>query len=297
MIKEILVEKLITEDSKRARTTQVNVGPSEIGGCQRRLWYRLNAVKPTNTGTSRLAAIMGTSIHTAIEVAFSGDENYLTEVELTHNGLTGHVDLLDVQGKTIWDWKTITKAGSGFFGNEGQIAQLQVYGWLANNCGYEITTLGLVGIPRDGNENDIIEVTCAYDEDKALAYLARLENVKTSFAIPEPEKEQSFCKRFCEFYGTCDGLPENTQQEITNDEVIQLLVQYKSLQEQSKKVGQELDFLKEALKGTTGVTPQGISIKWSQLAGRQSVDEEAVQKLLGYVPKKQGNGYERLTIK
>jgi hypothetical protein len=51
------------------------------------------------------------------------------------------------------------------------------------------------------------------------------------------------------------------------------------------------------LDGTTGTTPSGITVKWSQVSGRQTTDEAEVLKLLGFVPKKQGAGYSRLTVK
>jgi hypothetical protein len=40
-----------------------------------------------------------------------------------------------------------------------------------------------------------------------------------------------------------------------------------------------------------------VAVKWSQVAGRSSIDEAEVQKLLGYVPKKQGDPSMRLTVK
>ena len=67
--KELLLHVLHTKDASRSRSTQTQVGPSEIGGCRRKVWYRLNAQPETNENQSKLAAIMGTAIHAAIEDA------------------------------------------------------------------------------------------------------------------------------------------------------------------------------------------------------------------------------------
>ena len=61
--KELLLHVLHSQDASRDRSTQTEVGPSEIGGCRRKVWYRLNAQPHTNENQSKLAAIMGTAIH------------------------------------------------------------------------------------------------------------------------------------------------------------------------------------------------------------------------------------------
>lgn len=40
--KELLLTVLHAKDASRDRSTQTQVGPSEIGGCRRKVWYRLN---------------------------------------------------------------------------------------------------------------------------------------------------------------------------------------------------------------------------------------------------------------
>ena len=297
-IKETLVKRLTEQDNQRSRSTQVNVGPSEIGGCSRRLWYKLNGYTRTNDNTLRLPAIMGTAIHTMIEAVFADTAGFETEVELSDGTITGHVDLIDVHNKIIWDWKTITKSGIGYFGSGQQIDQIMIYGYLANLNGYEIEQVGLVGIPRDGNEDDIVEVVYAYDEARAREAVQKLDNIKSMFEPPRQEKDASFCVRFCDYYGLCEGILEpKPENEISNPEMLDLIDQYKSLQVLTKQMSDQMDFAKEALRGTTGTTPDGTVVKWTSVSGRQTIDESAVQEALGYVPKKQGNGYERLTVK
>jgi len=297
-IKERLVELLVQDDSKRDRSLQVNIGPSEIGGCSRRMWYRINKTEPTNLNTLRLAAIMGTAIHTLIESIFSGQEGFITEAEVSHEGVTGHIDLIDTNTNTIWDWKTTTKGSLAWFPSEQQKEQVQIYGYLANKNGMKVENVGLVAIARDGNENDILEHVEAYDEAKALNCLAKLKEVQELFEAPAPEKEVAFCEKYCQFFGECSGKVESEESEkIENLETIKLVQEYVELNATIKKLNGHLDFAKTALEGTRGITPDGILVKWSQVAGRSSVDEKAITEALGFVPKKQGNGYMRLTVK
>lgn len=297
-IKETLISKLTDSDKSRARSTQVQVGPSEIGGCARRVWHRVNGTEPTNPDTLRLAAIMGTALHSMIEDVFTGDPRYLIETEVAVGDIMGHVDLIDTETKTIWDWKTTTKNSLSYFGSDQQKSQVHLYGWLANQNGIEITHVGLVAIARDGNENDIVEIVEPYNEKIALDAVAKFHRIKEQFDPPAPEKDATFCASYCPFYGACSGIESpNAGNLIENDDVALLAKNYKDLQGQAKEISNQLDFIKEQLDGTTGVTPDGTVIKWAQVSGRQTIDEAAVLEALGYVPKKQGAGYQRLTVK
>ena len=86
--KELLLHVLHAQDAGRDRSTQTEVGPSEIGGCRRKVWYRLNAQPHTNENQSKLAAIMGTAIHTAIEEAIGAidpeGKDYLVETAVAY---------------------------------------------------------------------------------------------------------------------------------------------------------------------------------------------------------------------
>ena len=69
--KELLLEVLRAKDAGRARSKQTQIRPSELGGCRRKVWYRLNDQPETNDNEMKLAAIMGTAIHSAIEDAIT----------------------------------------------------------------------------------------------------------------------------------------------------------------------------------------------------------------------------------
>jgi hypothetical protein len=297
-ITETLINKLTDQDKNRPRSVQTQVGVSEIGGCATRVWHKVNNTEVTNPDTLRLAAIMGTALHGMIEEVFEPDARFKVETEVAVGDILGHIDLIDTETNTIWDWKTTTKNSLAYFGSRQQMLQVQMYGWLANQNGIKIDRVGLVAIARDGNESDILEKSWAYDEAIALEAVNRYHEIKQQFEPPKPEKDAKFCASYCPFFGACTGIVEATPTDvIDNLEIATLAEDYKDIQAQIKTLTAQQDFIKEKLDGTTGVTATGTVIKWSQVMGRQTTDEAEVEKLLGFVPKKQGNGYARLTIK
>jgi len=297
-IKETLINKLTEQDKTRPRSIQTQVGVSEIGGCATRVWHKVNGTEVTNPDTLRLAAIMGTALHSMIEEVFTPDPRFKVETEVSVGDILGHIDLIDTETNTIWDWKTTTKNSLAYFGSKQQMLQVQLYGWLANQNGIKIDRVGLVAIARDGNESDITELSWAYDEQLALEAVEKYHAIKEQFEPPAPEKDAKFCANYCPFFGACTGVVDPTPADVINNiEIATLAEDYVTIAAKVKELQAQQDYIKEQLDGTTGVTPTGTVIKWSQVAGRQSIDEAEVEKLLGFVPKKQGNGYSRLTVK
>ena len=308
--KELLLHVLHTKDASRSRSTQTQVGPSEIGGCRRKVWYRLNAQPETNENQSKLAAIMGTAIHAAIEEAIGHidpeSKEYLVETEVAYGDMKAHVDLFVPSTGAVIDWKTSKVKNLSYFPSTQQRWQVQVYGYLLSKNGHEVKTVNLVAIARDGAEKDIKVHTEPYDEAIALQAFEWLNQVKTSTVLPEPEKDQSFCKDYCQYYDAtetmgCGGLKKEriilSEVVIEDDEVDKHALHYLQLDSKIKELEKERDSFKAALEGTTGVTKSGIQISWTTVKGRETVDSSTVEKLLGYVPKVIGNETVRLNIK
>jgi hypothetical protein len=133
-----------------------------------------------------------------------------------------------------------------------------------------------------------------------------LANVKASEQLPPPEKDQSFCKDYCQYYDAtetmgCGGLKK--ERIVLSDLVIEDVavdknaLLYLQLDSKIKELEKEKDSLKASFEGTTGVTPSGVEISWSTVKGRETVDAKEVEKLLGFVPKVVGNESFRLNIK
>ena len=192
----------IFDTSTSERSMQREVGPSEIGGCRRKVWHRLQGTKPINN-TLGAAAFMGTAIHEKIERRCSelGDNSYLIETEVEYRGLKGHVDLYDTVNREVIDWKTITLKKVRWFPSDQQWQQVHLYGLLLTENGYPVDTVTLVGIPRDGNERDVIVMSRPWDRKVAENGLDWLQDVRESVFPPEPERPVSFCRDYCQFFG------------------------------------------------------------------------------------------------
>ena len=308
--KELLLHVLHSKDASRDRSQQTEVGPSEIGGCRRKVWYRLNGQPETNENQSKLAAIMGTAIHAAIEEAIchldpEGKE-YLVETEVAYGDLKAHVDLFVPETGAVIDWKTSKVKNLGYFPSNQQRWQVQVYGYLLSKNGFDVKTVNLVAIARDGSEKDIKVFTEPYDETMAEAALHWLANVKAMTEAPAPEKEASFCKDFCQYYDPsgemgCVGLLKErivlSEVVIEDDEIDKHALHYLQLDGKIKELEKEKETYKAALEGSVGVTKSGIEISWTTVKGRETVDAKEVEKLLGFVPKVVGNESVRLNIK
>jgi len=308
--KELLLHVLHAQDASRDRSLQTEVGPSEIGGCKRKVWYRLNAQPHTNENLSKLAAIMGTAIHAAIEEAIGAldpeGKEYLVETEVAYGDMKAHVDLFVPSTGAVIDWKTSKIKNLGYFPSKQQRWQVQVYGYLLSKNGYDVKTVNLVAIARDGAEKDVKVHTEPYDEAIALEAFEWLANVKASTTLPEPEKDQSFCKDYCQYYDVteemgCGGLKKErivlSEVVIEDEEVDKHALHYLQLDGKIKELEKERETLKASLEGATGTTRSGVEISWTTVKGRETVDSKEVEKLLGFVPKVIGNESVRLNIK
>jgi len=253
---------------------------------------------------------MGTAIHAAIEEAIGAldpdAKEYLVETEVAFGDMKAHVDLFVPSTGAVIDWKTSKIKNLGYFPSTQQRWQVQLYGYLLSKNGYEVKTVNLVAIARDGSEKDIKVHTEPYDEVMALTALNWLASVKASTVLPEPEKDQSFCKDYCQYYDVteemgCGGLKKErivlSEVVIEDAEVDKHALHYLQLDSKIKELEKEKDSLKASLEGSTGTTKSGIEISWTTVKGRETVDAKEVEKLLGFVPKIIGTESTRLNIK
>ena len=304
--KELLLTALRAQDAGRSRSTQVQIGPSEVGGCRRKVWYRLNDQPETNDNELKLAAIMGTAIHATIEEALADNKDVLIETEVEYNGMKAHVDCFVPGTGDVIDWKTSKVRNLSYFPSLQQRWQVQLYGYLLAKNGYAVNRVSLVAIARDGDERDVKVHTEDYDESIALEALGWLAAVKEAKEAPDPEKDASYCQHYCKFYDAsgqmgCVGLKKEriavSDVIIDDADVDKNALLYLQLAEQIKDLEKQQDSLKASFEGLLGVTPSGIEVSWTTVKGRETVDSSEVEKLLGFVPKKVGAESQRLSIK
>lgn len=309
--KELLIEVLRAKDASRARSKQTQVGPSELGGCRRKVWYRLNDQPETNHNELKLAAIMGTAIHATIEDAIQTvdpkGEKYWVETEVEYSGMKAHIDLYIPETGDVIDWKTVKKSNLSYFPSTQQRWQVQVYGYLLDKSGKgKVQTVNLVAIARDGDERDIRVHSEPYDPSIAEEALNWLSAVKESETLPDPERDQNYCKSYCKYFDEtgeigCAGLKKELTKAdlpvISDSGVDTSALLYLQLDQQIKDLMQQRDSIKESLEGYTGETASGIQITWTTVSGRSTVDTNEVEKLLGFIPKVEGKPSTRINIK
>ena len=303
-IDEMLMKALTTYDNNRERSQQKQIGVSQIGGCRKQVWLQIQNTPKTNE-TLKLPALMGTAIHKMIEEALVKDNaanwgDYWLEEEVEYDGLKGHIDLYIPSVGAVVDWKTTKLKNLTYFPTTQQRTQVQLYAYLLTKNGHTPKTVTLVGIPRDGDERNIKLHTEEYNEAMALEGLKWLREVQDMDIAPAPERYAAqFCKFYCSYYGeSCGGKGKEVATEtISDDQIISVAETYMQCVSDINKLEKVKEELKSALENVNGVTPSGITISWSQIAGRQSIDEKAVEEALGFVPKKQGEATMRLTVK
>ena len=310
-MKDLLIEILRAKDASRPRSTQAQVGPSELGGCRRKVWYRLNDQIETNENELKLAAIMGTAIHAEIEKALAiadpSGEKYVVETEVEYGGMKAHIDLWIPSTGDVVDWKTVKVKNLNYFPTKQQRWQVQVYGYLIDKSGLgKPRNVNLVAIARDGDERDVKVHTEPYDPKIAEEALNWLSAIKESAEAPEPEKDENYCKFYCKYFDAtgeigCSGLKKEVVKEtgvvIENPEVDKNALLYLQLDEQVKVLTNARDSVKSELEGFTGTTLSGVEVLWTSVSGRKTVDAKEVEKLLGFVPYVQGQESVRLSIK
>jgi Domain of unknown function DUF83 len=207
-LSNLLTKSLTAYDNSRDRSTQVEIGPSQIGGCRRQVYHKLRGTPETNANTEALAAILGTFIHSGVAESLQRldpfGENFLIEQEFVAGDLKGHVDLYIKDQKTIVDWKTTKLKSLRYFPSAQQRMQVQIYGWLLSANGYEVETVALVAVPRDGNMNQIKAHSERYDPkiaQEGLAWLAEVKEIaKSDNPAPAPEKDPAFCVSYCSYF-------------------------------------------------------------------------------------------------
>ena len=309
--KEFLLEVLHQKDANKSRSKQTQVGPSEIGGCRRKVWYRLNDQPETNFELKKLAAIMGTAIHSEIEKSIEAidpkGEKYWVETEVEYGGIKAHIDLFIPGTGDVVDWKTVKVKNLNYFPSMQQRWQVQVYGYLLEKSGKaKVNNVNLVAIARDGDEGDVRLHSEPYDEAMALEALAWLEEVKVATTPPNPEKDENFCKHYCQFYDAsgemgCVALKKGsgavTEVVIESTEADKNAMQYMQIDAAIKELSDEKEALRAQLEGFAGTTISGFTINWSSVAGRKSVDIDALEKIVKDIPYKQGQETVRLSIK
>jgi hypothetical protein len=230
----------------------------------------------------------------------------LIETEVEYNGMKAHIDCFVPGTGDVIDWKTSKVRNLSYFPTNQQRWQVQLYGYLLAKNGYAVNRVSLVAIARDGDERDVKVHTEDYNESIALEALGWLAAVKEAKEAPAPEKDASYCQFYCKYYDAsgqmgCVGLKKEripvSDVIIADEDIDKNALLYLQLAGKIKELETQQDSLKASFEGVMGTTNSGIELSWTTVKGRESVDSDEVEKLLGFVPKKVGVESQRLSVK
>lgn len=186
------------------RSLQVLPGPSELGNpCDRALSHKLAGTPPVNereTDVPNWKAQIGTAVHAWLDDTFTlantpGHTRWLRETRVSVGSIagtdiSGSCDLYDRETATVVDWKTTSSNKLKSYRRQGpgeqyrQQAHLYGRGWARR--GMPVDTVMVVFLPRDGELRDTYIWHEPYDEQIAVASLARAEAIAATTRLLGP---------------------------------------------------------------------------------------------------------------
>lgn len=182
LVKSKLTGIIQEHDARNPRSSQVLIGPSEMGGlCDRQIAYRLANIPACNE-PDNWPAIVGTATHSWLQEAVEGSQSaaeFLTERTLTIDQFVeGHSDLYWKTQQTVIDWKTmgpdvikrVRKEGP----NPGYVVQAHIYGYGFIQAGFPVKRVALACLSRAGWLRDMYVWWAPYDESVAVSALNRM---------------------------------------------------------------------------------------------------------------------------
>lgn len=207
---------LLAWDRRRARSRQTEIGMSEIGGCRRRVGYRLAGTEPTNSSSS-VQAVMGTAIHSAVEHVFKEMQaagifpaDDLIEHEVRFAGILGHLDRYDsVRGRAD-DTKSTTQRRLDYIKLHGpdrqHLWQIHLYGAALIQSGRPVREVCIDYIARDtGQDHQVVQRFDPQHVRDALAWLENVRAMPVEMLNRDYAPDSAFCGN-CPFRDVCwDG--------------------------------------------------------------------------------------------
>jgi hypothetical protein len=199
----------------RARNHQSQPGPSQIGGCERKLGYHLAFGSGNGArGDESWRPEVGTAVHAWLDELFSraGREQgrWLSDVEVTAP-IAGRLDLFDTVGNEVIDFKvsgkaTRDKAARGEISEKYEV-QLDLYGLGMMVEGYTVARVALLFLPPAGSLSDSVWYSRPFDITRALAAVAKRDRIVTLLAgVGTPAGVLGLLSTTEDFCSTCPAL-------------------------------------------------------------------------------------------
>lgn len=245
-------------DAARPRSTQVEPGWSDVGGCRSALGFRVDGAWATDE-TDTWGAQRGTAIHEYVQGILAAP-GVRMEVDTVYRGIPGHADI--VEPAAVDDIKTTTLANSKLWASDHSLLRpkrIQAHGYAAGlvDAGElpEDCTVRLLVIPVDGTFADWWCYEEPFDRSLADEGADRLDDVRARMAAGETlpkDMPYQFCESWCEFFSLCreQGQPED--EEITDPELVAAVAAYGSAVKQATALDKEKKRLAPIIRGLRG---------------------------------------------
>lgn len=218
---ELTTAQLLLEwDRRRPRSKQTELGMSEVGGCKRRVGYRLAGTPPTNQGGS-VQAVMGTAIHAAVETVFHEMQaaglipaDDLVEHEVKFAGVLGHLDRYEAATFTLRDTKTTSQNWLDHIilhgADKAHVWQTHLYAAALIQSGRKVRRIIIDYLARDtGHDHQVALEFDPMNVRDALAWLENVRSVQLEMLNRDYAPDSGFCQH-CPFFDTCwDGAVPN----------------------------------------------------------------------------------------
>jgi hypothetical protein len=248
-----LLHLIRTSIRDNPRSLQTRIGPSELGTpCDRWLSHKLLDTLPVNDRQAPWLPTIGTAVHAWLEDTFAIDnvrhvengraERWLLEQRLNvgtvgGQSITGSCDLYDTITATVVDWKIVGKTRLEKYKRHGPGEQYRVQahaygrGWVRK--GFAVEQVAICFLPRNGELTETVWWHEPYDEQVAVAALARVEAVAMANAVlgaaaPAAMSTTDWNCGYCDYFqmGAADltkACPGDPTRPRSNDSVVSLI--------------------------------------------------------------------------
>lgn len=231
------------------RSSQVEIGPSEVGGCRRKVAWKM-AYGGDSDRDGGWASHKGVLVHQWLDDTFKGTARFMPDGALRfHSDLKlpkshrdvngGTLDLYDQLTQTVIDWKapgewTIKAVRNGQI-SWTYYAQTQIYGYGLERLGYPVSRVAIMYLPMCGDDlhsvaRGAILCTWPYEPEVAIGEFAEIERIRRMLDVAPVRKvlevmeiKSDFCSNCPAFVGSgdrrafCQGVTGKAiKQDVTN---------------------------------------------------------------------------------
>lgn len=287
-LKHRILRALTDYENAKPRNMQVQLGPSELGGCRE---YVRNVMVGTPQQPADIwptAAVVGTLVGSHMERVCRDYMDAEVEVSVTAtlpNGVrvSGHADIVLPKDNAVVDCKTknelheVLRDGSSL---ENKI-QVSVYTLGLVQLGFltEGASAHLIYVDRSGMQQFLHETIIEWDDilgyvdlcvqrmDEVLQAQDHIDVGEVEYARDLRDKTPPFCysdRVQCPFRDACwkgsEWVPDTL---IEDPDIIALIEKYATIRDELNGAMTIKKELRTALIGVSGLTPSGWAVTWS----------------------------------